>query len=163
MSRRSETNGSTFSIIGEGVEINGNIDATIDLHIDGNIIGDIKCTALTQGPSSYIKGVVVAQKANLSGTVEGSINADDLTITSSAKITGDVCYEDIAIEQGGCINGKLNNKDPQMLNSNASTNGVGSAVSPLENSPPPLDHAAPLSDPDEFEGASSINPLTPAS
>ena len=97
----------TFSIIGADVIITGNVSASVDLHVDGRIEGDIACASLVQGQDSMIKGAVIAETAKLSGTVEGSIAARDLTIQSSARITGDVTYENLVIEQGSQVDGRF--------------------------------------------------------
>lgn len=99
-----------FSVIGGDVTITGNVDATVDLHIDGRVDGDIRCASLVQGPESKIKGHVTAQTARLSGLVEGSITADELIIESSARITGDVIYERISIATGGQVEGRFSAK-----------------------------------------------------
>ena len=65
VARSNGSSGSSFSIIGDGITITGNIDSKVDLHIDGEVIGDIKCLSLVQGPSSKIKGAIVAQNASL--------------------------------------------------------------------------------------------------
>ena len=110
VARSSGTSGSSFSIIGDGIVITGNIESKVDLHIDGEVVGDVKCLSLVQGPSSKIKGAIVAQNASLSGSVEGSIDAGDLAIASTARIGGDVTYENVTIEQGGHVDGKFKHR-----------------------------------------------------
>ena len=100
----------TFSIIGSDVVITGNVSATVDLHVDGKIEGDLKCANLVQGEASEIKGGVVAETAKLAGLVDGSIEAKSLIIHASARITGDVTYETITIENGGKVDGKLSHR-----------------------------------------------------
>ena len=48
--------GHTFSIIASDVEIVGNLNARVDLHIDGKIQGDVTCGNLVQGEGSIIAG-----------------------------------------------------------------------------------------------------------
>jgi cytoskeletal protein CcmA (bactofilin family) len=96
-----------FSIIGGDVAITGNIEASVDLHIDGKVEGDISCAALVQGPDSRIKGHVNAKSARIGGLIEGSISAEELIVEASARITGDVSYETISIATGGQIDGKM--------------------------------------------------------
>lgn len=97
----------TFSIIGADVVITGNVSATVDLHVDGRVEGDIACANLVQGAESLIKGAIVAESARLAGTVDGSITARDLTIQASAKINGDVAYENLTIEHGSQVEGRF--------------------------------------------------------
>lgn len=96
-----------FSIIGGDVSIAGNIEAAVDLHIDGRIEGDIACAALVQGPDSRIKGHVTAKSARIGGLIDGSITAEELIVEATARITGDVSYETITIATGGQIDGSM--------------------------------------------------------
>lgn len=100
-----------FSLIGGDVTIAGNLTASVDLHVDGTIKGDISCAALVQGPDSRITGHVTAQSARLAGLVDGSITAGELVVESSARITGDVSYATITIEPGSRIDGRFAHKD----------------------------------------------------
>lgn len=99
-----------FSLIGGDVTITGDISASVDLHVDGMVEGDIRCAALVQGPDSRIIGHVTAQSARLAGLVDGSIAAGELVVESSARITGDVTYERITIEPGSRIEGRFSSK-----------------------------------------------------
>jgi cytoskeletal protein CcmA (bactofilin family) len=96
---------STFSILGSDVAIRGDISATVDLHIDGKVDGDIACAALVQGEGSEIFGTVKADSARLSGRLKGSISARELIILRTARIEGDVHYEALTIEQGAVVEG----------------------------------------------------------
>ena len=98
---------STFSVIGSDVTIKGDVSATVDLHIDGTVEGDIKCASLVQGQSSSIQGAVMAESARMSGKVVGSIAAKELVILKTAEIEGDVHYDALTIEQGAQVDGRF--------------------------------------------------------
>ena len=98
---------STFSVIGSDVTIKGDVSASVDLHIDGKIEGDIKCASLVQGDGSVIKGAVTADSARMSGKVVGSITAKELVVLKSAQIEGDVHYDALTIEQGAQVDGRF--------------------------------------------------------
>ena len=98
---------STFSVIGTDVTITGNIQASVDLHVDGKVVGDIACASLVQGEESRIEGEVKADTARLSGEVDGSIVAKNLVVLKSARISGDVSYETLTIEQGAQVDGRF--------------------------------------------------------
>lgn len=98
---------STFSVIGSDVKIKGDVEASADLHVDGSIEGDIKCSSLVQGETSQITGGVVAETARLAGKVDGSIRARELVVLRSAQIHGDVQYEALTIEQGAQVDGRF--------------------------------------------------------
>ena len=107
---RMANSGHTFSIIASDVEIVGNLTARVDLHIDGKVQGDVTCGSIVQGEGSVISGKVTAESAKLSGKVEGSIEANDLVIEASARIIGDVVYNNLTIAPGGQVEGKFKHK-----------------------------------------------------
>lgn len=102
---------STFSVLGADLTISGDIKASADLHIDGSVEGDIACSSLVQGETSTVKGAVKAESARLAGTVEGSITARELVILKTARITGDVFYDALTIEQGAEVEGRFAHRD----------------------------------------------------
>lgn len=97
----------TFSVIGSDVTITGDIAASADLHVDGKIEGDIRCSSIVQGEESVIEGAVEAESARLAGTVKGSIKARELVVLRSARIHGDVQYDALTIEQGAQVDGRF--------------------------------------------------------
>ncbi|AKQ41128.2 hypothetical protein CP97_02300 [Aurantiacibacter atlanticus] len=99
--------GGTFSVIGPDVTIRGNVEATVDLHVDGKVVGDISCASLMQGEGSRIEGEIKAESARLSGQVSGRIEARDLVVLKSAAVDGDVSYETLTIEQGAKVEGRF--------------------------------------------------------
>lgn len=98
---------STFSVFGADIRIKGDVTASADLHIDGTVEGDVACTALVQGESGEIVGSITAETARLSGKVRGTITVRDLVVLKSARITGDVHYDSLTIEQGAQVDGRF--------------------------------------------------------
>ena len=99
--------GSTFSVIGTDVTIRGDIEASVDLHVDGTVIGNIACASLVQGESSRVEGEIEAESARLSGGVKGTIEVRNLVVLKSARIEGDVSYDTLTIEQGASVDGRF--------------------------------------------------------
>jgi len=103
--------GATFSVIGADVLITGDIRATVDLHIDGRIQGDVTCATLVQGEGSHIAGAVEADQARLAGTIEGTLKVKSLVIEAKARIRGDVSYETLSMAVGAEVDGRLTHID----------------------------------------------------
>lgn len=99
--------GSTFSVFGPDIVINGDLTAKADLHLDARINGDISCADLVQGETSEVAGTVVAESARVAGKIKGSITAGVLVILKTARIEGDVTYGALTIEEGAQVNGKF--------------------------------------------------------
>jgi len=130
---------STFSVIGTDVVITGNVKAEVDLHVDGRVEGDISCASLVQGESSEIHGGIVAKTARIAGTVNGSIDAQELVIEASAQVTGDVAYDTITIEQGGHVDGQFRHKSRV----NGTANKPATAAPTLSSRPISIEDGIP--------------------
>ncbi|WP_447723929.1 bactofilin family protein [Sphingomonas koreensis] len=96
-----------FSVIGSDVVISGNVQASAELHVEGRIEGDVDCAGLIQGAESHIVGGVTAESARIAGAIEGAVRVRQLTVERTARISGDVEYENITIENGGHIDGRM--------------------------------------------------------
>lgn len=107
--QRSRSGGS-LSFIGAEVVITGNLNASGDIHLDGTIEGDLSCVSLTQGATGRVKGHITAEKATLAGNVEGTISARDLVLERTAQIVGDLSYENVSIETGAKVDGRVSHK-----------------------------------------------------
>ena len=125
--RMASKSNSTFSVLGSDLAITGDITASADLHVDGAVEGDIACSALVQGETSTVKGAIKAETARLAGTVEGSITALELVILKTAKITGDVFYDALTIEQGAQVEGRFAHRNAK---SGAATAPSSSSAKP---------------------------------
>ncbi len=104
------SNQSGMSIIGPDVTIIGNLSATGDVQLDGNVEGDISCAAFTLGSQGRVKGHVSAQKAQLAGHVEGTIDVRELSVAASARIAGDMSYENVSIAAGAHVDGRVTHR-----------------------------------------------------
>lgn len=101
-----------FSVIGQDVTITGNIVAASDLHIDGRIEGDVDCGTLVLGAEGRIAGNVRADNARLAGTIIGGVVVRELVVERGARITGDVEYHTISIDNGATVDGRLKHFSP---------------------------------------------------
>jgi cytoskeletal protein CcmA (bactofilin family) len=107
-SAQREAAGVDVSVIGAGITVTGNIEASVDLQIQGKVTGDVHCATLLLGEGSEIRGNVVADRVRVAGAVDGSIETKDLAIETSARVTGDITYSRIRIANGGIVHGQMN-------------------------------------------------------
>jgi cytoskeletal protein CcmA (bactofilin family) len=99
-----------MSVIGADILVTGNIEAEVDLHIEGRVQGDVRCATLILGETSSVVGKIFAERVRVSGTVEGAINTTDLAIESSARVKGEVTYSRLRIGNGGIVEGTMTHK-----------------------------------------------------
>jgi cytoskeletal protein CcmA (bactofilin family) len=106
---------SGLSIIAQGLEITGNLSTTGEVQLDGSVKGDIRCGAITVGESGVLVGSIVAERAVIRGTVQGTIQAKNVSLERSAVVTGDIAQENIAVDSGAQLDGRIVRKsDPHM-------------------------------------------------
>ena len=99
--------GETFSFIGPEVTVTGDIDTDGQLHIDGKVVGDVRCGSLSQGESGSIAGNIDAGEAKLAGLIDGAVTAGTLLLEASARVTGDVLYETLTVSTGAQVDGRF--------------------------------------------------------
>lgn len=102
-----------MSIIGSGIRVTGNIEATDDLHLLGKVEGDVRCATLILGENSVIRGSVYAERVRAAGTVEGAIETKDLAVEATARLHGDITYSRIRIASGGVIDGRMSYRESE--------------------------------------------------
>ena len=93
------------SIVSANLRITGDMESEGDIQVDGHVDGDIRTGKLTIGPEAAVNGAIYADEVMVSGTVNGSIQASLVKLYSSAKVTGDIVHEALAIEAGAFIQG----------------------------------------------------------
>jgi len=69
--------GPAVSVISKALKISGQLESTEDIQIDGEVDGDVHGTSVTVGPSAKVKGSVYAETVELSGKIDGKIEAKE--------------------------------------------------------------------------------------
>lgn len=124
------------SIISAGVRLVGELTSSGDVQLDGTVEGDLRCRQLTIGEGGSVKGEITADQATIRGRVEGELRVKSLRLAASAEVVGDIYQENIAIEAGAKISGRI------ILG---------------------LEQAEPLHKPEKAGGATSAGAATPPS
>ncbi|CDG49359.1 bactofilin family protein [Cardinium endosymbiont of Bemisia tabaci] len=96
------------NIIGQGSHLEGNIQTTGNLRIEGKVTGGIKAKAkVVLSHTAQIEGNIVAQNAEIGGEVKGSIEVIELLVLkSTAMVWGDIVTSKLVFEEGACFDGK---------------------------------------------------------
>lgn len=102
-----ENANSSINIISEGTSIKGNINASGDTRIDGELIGNITAKGrLVVGPTGKIEGEIVCNNVEVSGFIKGKVSASELlNMKSTSKIEGDIIAGKLSVEPGSVFTG----------------------------------------------------------
>jgi cytoskeletal protein CcmA (bactofilin family) len=101
------------SLIGVGTHIDGNVNFSGGLRVDGRITGNIvalgdKPSTLVLSDQAVIEGKIVVTHAIINGTVVGAIHASEyVELQPKAKVSGDVHYKAMEIQLGASVDGML--------------------------------------------------------
>ena len=97
----------TINSIGEGTILNGEINSSGDIRIDGTLKGSVKVGGkLVLGPAGKIEGNVECENAIIAGELRAQIKSTNLlTLKASAKLYGDIFSGKLEIEPGAIFTG----------------------------------------------------------
>jgi cytoskeletal protein CcmA (bactofilin family) len=99
------------STIANEILITGNIMSNGEIHLEGQVQGDIQCASLVLGESAQLEGCAVAEEVVVGGRLIGSVRAVRLRLQASSHVEGDLLYQSLAMEQGAYFDGKSRPSD----------------------------------------------------
>ena len=101
------TTGAVYSILAMGSRISGDIYSEEDIRIEGSLVGDLICKGkVILGPHAVLRGNVKCVNAELSGIIEGDIEANEqLSLRGKSQVRGAIKTSTLIIEPGARFNG----------------------------------------------------------
>jgi cytoskeletal protein CcmA (bactofilin family) len=101
------------SLIGAGTSIDGDVNFSGGMRIDGQVNGNVvaaqgKPSTLVLSEHARVNGEVNVTHLVINGAISGSVFASDyMELQSKAKINGDVHYTTLEIQLGAIVEGRL--------------------------------------------------------
>jgi len=87
------------TIITEGATLNGEMELSCNLYVDGEFEGVIHSTStVTVGKNGRVKGDIRAEKIMVQGLIDGSLDCERLEILSSGRVHGKILTSELVIE-----------------------------------------------------------------
>jgi cytoskeletal protein CcmA (bactofilin family) len=86
------------SIISPEMTVRGNLKSSGRLRVEGTVTGDIEVDHLVIAAGAEVQGEITVQVAEISGAMTGQIRGRDITLKSSARVSGDIHYEILTME-----------------------------------------------------------------
>ncbi len=93
------------SLIDTCLVVNGSLRGEGELHIDGWVQGDIRCTRLTVGREATVDGNVAAEEVIVRGKVKGVIGGNRVILMDSARVESDIFHKRLSVEEGAEFDG----------------------------------------------------------
>lgn len=101
------------SLIGAGTIIEGNLNFSGGLRIDGQVNGNVvaaqgKPSTLVLSEHARVNGEVSVTHLVINGSISGPVFASEyMELQSKAKVNGDVHYTTLEIQLGAIVDGRL--------------------------------------------------------
>ena len=111
--RRKQTSTRIDTLLGKAAILNGDLEFSGGLHLDGRVNGNVRSSAedggaLSVSESGFIEGNVEVTSIVMNGTVNGDMHARErLQLGGKARVNGNVHYGVIEMAPGAVITGKL--------------------------------------------------------
>ncbi len=104
----------TVNVIGSDTRIDGSLSTRTEVHLLGEIDGDVECVSLTVEAEAGIRGdVTAAQNVVIRGKVVGNLVVDGkLTITDTGSVAGIVRARSMTIDEGAELSGRCSMSSP---------------------------------------------------
>ena len=102
------SNGTT--VIGKTMVINGSIESSQDLYVDGQVTGrlDVANCRLTIGPNGKAEANATARDLDVQGALAGNVESSGrISIQKGGRLVGDVRTVGIVIEDGAYFKGGI--------------------------------------------------------
>ena len=130
--RRKQTSTRIDTLLGKAATLNGDLEFSGGLHLDGRVNGNVRSNAsdggaLSVSESGFIEGSVEVTNIVMNGTVNGDMHARErLVLGGKARVNGNVHYGVIEMAPGAVITGKL-------IPLGSSPSGAEAAESPAQS------------------------------
>lgn len=107
-SSETETPSGSITIIGAGTIINGDIESSGDIRIDGTLIGNINAKAkVLIGAEGAVEGHIKGRQADVMGRVTGQMDVKEvLQLRGKCIIDGDIYAGKLEVEPTAIFNGR---------------------------------------------------------
>ena len=104
----SKINHSGRSLVGETMQLEGDLRTSGSIDVAGLINGNIFVSEMTVKEAGSIRGTVEATSIEINGHVEGKITADVVIVGKTAVIKGDILFKNsLRTEEGADIEGYI--------------------------------------------------------
>lgn len=110
MKLKKHTPDQIISLLGEGVEVAGEMSFSQGLRVDGSVKGKIRSEAtLVIGPKGKVEGDVSIRRVSITGEFRGTVHASErVEIHREGRVYGELYTPCLIIEAGAFFEGKCN-------------------------------------------------------
>lgn len=92
---------SAINLIATGTIVKGDVESNSGIRLDGQLEGNLSARGkVVVGTAGELAGNIMAVNVEISGIIKGNVKAEQISLKASAKVTGDIITQRLAIEPG---------------------------------------------------------------
>lgn len=133
-----EPTNNSLSTLSADLVFEGQINGGGDLHIDGQVKGDLRVNRLVIGETGSLEGSITADVVEVRGRVIGGVKGKQVKLVSSAHLEGDITAEQLSIDVGAFFQGRVTQTQRQPTTT-AATPTPAPVVTPVLSTPVPAE------------------------
>jgi cytoskeletal protein CcmA (bactofilin family) len=95
------------SRLGRALTVKGQLDTDGELHVHGSVQGRGNAGTLVVASEGHVEGDIVAHDVHIIGRLNGRIFAVNVTLASSADVSGRVFHNATTVERGARIDARM--------------------------------------------------------
>ena len=110
LNKKSKGEGNLNTIIGKGTILEGTLEVSGGVRIDGKVKGKISCNeTISIGDEGVVESDLDAKIIIIGGDVQGNVFASEkVELQSKSKVTGDITTKSLVVAEGAVFHGKSN-------------------------------------------------------
>ena len=124
-------------MIGVGTTIEGSINSSENIRLDGNLVGNLNTKGkVFVGQSGKVNGEIRCKNCEIEGIVEGKVIVEELlSLRAMSKLYGEIKTGKLAIEPGAIFTGKCDMGGNREKETNIGPISSGPISKPKEEKP----------------------------
>ena len=95
------------TIISEGCRIDGTLQSSDVMYVEGEVLGRLESVSLTIGQKGRVNGDIKCTSLSILGRFEGCAECDELSLGSQAVVSATVRYKRLKVAVGAVIQGEM--------------------------------------------------------
>ncbi|MCG8562980.1 MAG: polymer-forming cytoskeletal protein [Hyphomicrobiales bacterium] len=121
------------SVFIEDLTITGQVRSLGNIHVKGNVKGDIAGAGIVIGEKAIVDGVILADMIEIRGRMKGVVYSNKVKLHSGSWFEGDIHHSSLSVDDGAHFVGQsLQSDDPKAMATKRSESSRTEAVAERE-------------------------------
>ncbi len=112
------------SIVSINLHVKGDLKSEGEIQIDGTVDGNVTALNITIGENGSVNGEIISGKILIRGKVKGEIHSQEVQLSKTAHVIGDIHHDSLGIESGAYVEGLCKRSKRPLENAENKTKSI---------------------------------------